>query len=41
MLDCITKDISLKLWCHYLVQYMLHQRKALQFYTDLGLQRQC
>ena len=43
---CITKDISfrkisIKLGCHYLVQHMLHQIKTLQFYTDLGLQRQC
>ena len=26
--------ISIKLWCLYLVQYMLHQIKAPQFYTN-------
>ena len=31
----------LKLWCLYLVQHMLHQIKAPQFYCDLGLRRQC
>ena len=25
--------ISIKLWCLYLVQHMLHQIKAQQFYT--------
>ena len=44
MLDCITKDISfrkssIKLGCLYLVQHMLHQIKAPQFYTNLDLQR--
>ena len=29
--------ISIKLLCLYLVQHMLHQIKAQQFYTDLGL----
>ena len=29
--------ISVKLWCLYLVQHMLHQIKAPQFYTDLDL----
>ena len=43
MLESIAKDISLKvmsikLWCLYLVQHMLHQIKTSQFYTDLGLQ---
>ena len=33
------KTISIKLWCLYLVQHMLHQIKAPQFYTDLGLQK--
>ena len=28
-----------KLWCFYLVQHRLHQIKATQFYTDLGLQK--
>ena len=27
----------MKLLCLYLVQHMLHQIKAQQFYTDLGL----
>ena len=26
--------ISIKLWCLYLVQHMLHQIKAPQFYTN-------
>ena len=26
-------EISIKLWCFYLVQHMLHQIKAPQFYT--------
>ena len=38
MLESITKDITIKLWCLYLVQHMLHQIKASQIYTDLGLQ---
>ena len=25
---------GIKLWCLYLVQHMLHQIKALQFYTN-------
>ena len=29
---------SIKLWCLYLVQHM-HQIKAPQFFTDLGLQK--
>ena len=33
--------ISSKLLCLYLVQHMLHQIKAQQFYTDLGLYQQC
>ena len=42
MLESITNDISfrksvVKLWCLYLVQHMLHQIKAPQFYTDLCL----
>ena len=46
MLESITKDISflklsVKLWCLYLVQHMLHQIKAPQFYTDLGVKIQC
>ena len=43
MLESITKDISfkksVKLLCLYFVQHMLHQIKAPQFYTDLGLQK--
>ena len=45
MLECITDDISLENQCKimvsYLVQHMLPQIKAPQFYTDLGLQKQC
>ena len=26
--------ISIKLWCLYLVQHLLHQKKAQQFYTN-------
>ena len=42
LLKCITKDISftkisVKLQYLYLVQHMVHQIKAPQFYTDLGL----
>ena len=29
----------IKLFCLYLVQHMLHQIKAQQFYTDLSLQK--
>ena len=29
----------MKLWCLYLVQHMLHQIKAQQFYTNLGIKR--
>ena len=31
----------IKLLCLYLVQHMLHQIEAQQFYTDLGLNQQC
>ena len=53
MLESITKDISLRklvkncgafIWCSrclYLLQHMLHQIKAPQFDTDLGLQKHC
>ena len=46
MLDRDTGDIKvmenlLKLLCLHLVQQMLHQIKAQQFYTDLGLYLQC
>ena len=33
--------ISIKLLCFYLVQHMLHQIKAQQFYNDLGLYQPC
>ena len=33
--------ISIKLLCLYLVQHLLHQIKALQFYTDLGFYQLC
>ena len=39
MLESITKEISVKLWCLYLVKHMLHQIKAPQFNTDLDLQK--
>ena len=32
---------SYKSLCLYLVQHLLHQIKAQQFYTDLGLYQQC
>ena len=35
---CLRK-ISIKLWCLYLVQQMLHQIMAPQFYTNLGFQK--
>ena len=46
MLDWDTGDISMgqigiKLVRLYLVQHMLHQIKAQQIYTDLGLYQQC
>ena len=33
--------ISIKLLCLYLVQHMLHQIKAQQFYNDFGLYQLC
>ena len=33
--------MSMKLLCLYLVQHLLHQIKAQQFYTDLDLYEQC
>ena len=33
--------MSMKLLCLYLVQNLLHQIKAQQFYTDLDLYQQC
>ena len=45
MLDLDNGDIStgklVKMLCPYLVQHMLHQIKAQQFYTELGLYQQC
>ena len=35
--DISTEKISIKLLCLYLVQHMLHQIKAQQIYTELGL----
>ena len=33
--------ISIKMLCLHLVQHMLHQIKAQQFYTDFGLYQLC
>ena len=33
--------MSMKLFCLYLVQHLLHRIKAQQFYTDLDLYQQC
>ena len=41
MLDWDNREIVIKLLCFYLVQHMLHQIKAQQFYTDLGLYQLC
>ena len=35
--DISTGKLVKKIMCLYLVQHMLHQIKAQQFYTDLGL----
>ena len=37
----ISTKMSMKLLCFYLVQLLLHQIKAQQFYTDLDLYQQC
>ena len=44
MLESITKDVSFRKQCKIVVPlfgaaYILHQIKAPQFYTDLGLQK--
>ena len=39
--EIIVLKISIKLLCFYLVQHMLHQIKAQQFYTDLDSYQQC
>ena len=36
-MEILVLENSMKLLCLYLVQHMLHQIKAQQFYTDLGL----
>ena len=41
MLDYITKDISFRKLVLSCGAFMLHQIKAPQFYTDIGLQRPC
>ena len=38
LLQILVSKIRMKLWGLYLVQHMLHQIKAPQFYTNLGLQ---
>ena len=38
-METLVHEISIKLMWLYLVQHMLHQIKAQQFYTDLGLQQ--
>ena len=35
------KKMRIKLWCLYLVQHVLHQIQAPQFYSDSGLQKHC
>ena len=37
----LLQKISIKLLCLYLVQHLLHQIKAQQFYSDLDLYQQC
>ena len=32
-------NYSIKMFCHYLVQHMLHQIKAKYIYANLGLQK--
>ena len=39
LLKILVLENQWKLWCLYLVQHMLHQIKAPQFYTELGLQK--
>ena len=40
-METLVLEISIKLLCLYLVQHMLHQIKAQQFYTDLDPYQQC
>ena len=37
IMEKLVLEISIKLLCLYLVQHMLHQIMAKQFYNDLGL----
>ena len=40
-MEKLVLEIEYKLLCLYLVHEMLHQIKAQQFYTGLGLYQQC
>ena len=40
-MEKLIQKISIKLLCFYLVQHMLHQIKAQQFYTGLDPYQQC
>ena len=40
-METLALEISIKLLWLYLVEHMLHQIKAQQFYPDLGLYQQC
>ena len=40
-MEKLVLEMSMKLLCLYLVQHLLHQIKAQQFYTDLDLYQQC
>ena len=37
IMETLVHEISIELMCLYLVQHLLHQIKAQQFYTDLSL----
>ena len=41
IMEKLVLKMCIKLLCLYLVQHMLHQIKALQFYIGLGLNKQC
>ena len=41
IMEILVLKISIKLLCLYLVQHLLHQIKAQQFYTDLDLYQPC
>ena len=41
LLKILDLENKYKIVCLYLVQHLLHQIKAPQFYTDLDLQKQC